>query len=206
MTKALAQRWFDLSNRLLALSSSMSMKDNETVTDILSKAVRYGDVTDNQARFLNSIFDRAEKPAAVEAKAVDLFRINQMFDTAAELLKKPFVNFSLDGTSFFRLSPAPATGRNPGCLYIKAGDEYAGKIDAEGRFSAARNAPEGIQAALEAFAADPQAAALAYGRATGNCCFCAKALEDEVSVQVGYGPICAKRWGLPHRHTGLRAA
>jgi len=36
-----------------------------------------------------------------------------------------------------------------------------------------------------------------YGIKTGNCCFCSKELTDHRSVEAGYGPICAERYGLP---------
>lgn len=30
-----------------------------------------------------------------------------------------------------------------------------------------------------------------------RCCYCNQPLEDERSKDVGYGPVCAERWGLP---------
>jgi hypothetical protein len=36
-----------------------------------------------------------------------------------------------------------------------------------------------------------------YGHATGNCSFCSRPLDDSTSVALGYGPSCAKRYGLP---------
>lgn len=36
-----------------------------------------------------------------------------------------------------------------------------------------------------------------YGRNTGNCCFCARELTTGESVAMGYGPICADKYGLP---------
>ncbi len=45
--------------------------------------------------------------------------------------------------------------------------------------------------------ADPIKTASEHGKATGRCCFCALHLTDERSVGVGYGPICAGKYGLP---------
>jgi hypothetical protein len=39
--------------------------------------------------------------------------------------------------------------------------------------------------------------AAAFGHSTGECVFCSRELEDDRSVTVGYGPVCAKRYGLP---------
>lgn len=36
-----------------------------------------------------------------------------------------------------------------------------------------------------------------YALKTNNCCFCKRELTDEISVKVGYGPICAEYFGLP---------
>ena len=51
---------------------------------------------------------------------------------------------------------------------------------------------------LELFAKMPTKYAKMYSSATGNCMFCAKTLTDPQSVAVGYGPICAAHFGLPH--------
>lgn len=189
-----------LSNRLLALKArALALSPHvvpATAADILAKSERYGDVTDRQHAYVDSMLRTAEGGPRSARSPLDLKRINAMFDTAAANLKRPFVNFLVDGREF-RLSQAPATGKNPGSLYLKAGGTYAGKVSPEGAFSPAREAPAGLVEALAAFAANPTAAALAYGQATGVCCFCARALTDARSVEVGYGPICASRWGLP---------
>lgn len=41
------------------------------------------------------------------------------------------------------------------------------------------------------------AEAKAYGDATDHCVFCGRALEDDRSTTVGYGPTCAARYALP---------
>ena len=43
-----------------------------------------------------------------------------------------------------------------------------------------------------------------YGPGTfpGPLSFCALPLTDAGSVEVGYGPVCAKHWGLPHTPKG----
>ena len=41
------------------------------------------------------------------------------------------------------------------------------------------------------------AEAAAWGHAHGNCVACAKDLTDDRSITVGYGPVCAKRYGWP---------
>jgi hypothetical protein len=50
---------------------------------------------------------------------------------------------------------------------------------------------------LTKLAKDPVGFAGSYGAATGRCCFCNKPLKTEESTAVGYGPVCADRFGLP---------
>lgn len=49
---------------------------------------------------------------------------------------------------------------------------------------------------VETLATD-RAAVLA--RARDACCFCHRVLTDPISTQTGYGPDCAKKFGLAHR-------
>ena len=47
-------------------------------------------------------------------------------------------------------------------------------------------------------AAEPARCAKEYGAVACCCSFCGLQLTDEGSIEVGYGPICAARYGLPH--------
>jgi hypothetical protein len=183
--------------RIDAALPLMSEHDAATVRDIRERSSRYGGMTVKQMGLVAMLVARAERAAGKhEQPKIDLSRINQMFDKASETLKRPFVNFLVAGQEF-KVSPAGAESRNPGFLYVKRGGSYQGKISPRGEFSASREAAEGILEALQTFAADPVKAAFAYGQETGSCCFCARELTDPRSVTVGYGPICADRFGLP---------
>ena len=50
---------------------------------------------------------------------------------------------------------------------------------------------------MKAFAADPVKVAADFGKLNYNCCFCSKGLDDQQSLDVGYGPVCAKHYNLP---------
>jgi hypothetical protein len=50
---------------------------------------------------------------------------------------------------------------------------------------------------IENIAKDPVAFAKAYGHMHNRCCFCNIELTDPKSVGAGYGPVCAKNWGMP---------
>lgn len=42
--------------------------------------------------------------------------------------------------------------------------------------------------------ADPKGCAIAYGKATGNCCICSKTLTNPASIEAGIGPVCAGKF------------
>jgi len=131
---------------------------------------------------------------------VDLAPVVAFLSGARERgLKSPRVRFAAPGAGELALSLAPLTGKNPGAVYVKVRGEYAGKVTADG--TAYGIAPELVDA-LRTIAADPAAAGAAYGRLTGQCSFCTQGLTDEGSIEVGYGPVCAKRYGLPHKPRG----
>lgn len=41
------------------------------------------------------------------------------------------------------------------------------------------------------------AEAHAFGHMVGRCCFCSHEIDTPESVEAGYGPVCAKKYGLP---------
>ncbi len=92
-----------------------------------------------------------------------------------------------------------AGSANAGGLYVKEakGGDYLGKV-VGGQFVAAFGTPAPrvaeIKAALAVIATDPAAAAVRYGKATGICSCCGRALTDPASVEAGIGPICAEAW------------
>lgn len=47
------------------------------------------------------------------------------------------------------------------------------------------------------FARNPVRTAAYYGRQSGICCYCGRALSSPRSVEAGYGPDCAARYSLP---------
>lgn len=152
-------------------------------------------------------YEVAQAPSAQTETVGDLSRIVAMFARAAQYLKWPAV--ILDG---FRVSVAGEKARQPGSLTVtsieKAGGgrrAYYGRVTTAGVWEPGFTAPEGLGPKLKAFAANPAKEAARHGKLTGHCCFCRKVLgegEDQRSVAVGYGPICADHFGLPWGHLG----
>jgi hypothetical protein len=132
--------------------------------------------------------------------ATGLPRIFGMFQKAGEHLKRPGIRLmDTASKSHLYLSLAGAQSANAGCIYVKGpsnSDAYYGKITPAGKFFAARGCPATVETQLLAFATDPETVAKNYGKLTGKCCFCGRPLCDERSTDVGYGPVCADKFGL----------
>lgn len=137
---------------------------------------------------------RAAEKALREANApvIDLAKIEEAFSTAqANGIKRPKLRLDT-----FKFSLAPASGRNAGAIYVvdADSDQYLGKI-AGAKFHRVRECSNDQEQRIVAVAADPRAAAIAYGMRTGNCCICGRELTNAESVELGIGPICAGRMG-----------
>lgn len=137
---------------------------------------------------------RAESAPKADTAGID--RLKLAFDTAIEYarakgrgLKMPRITIG-DMT----ISPAKATSKNPGALYVKSGSEYLGKVN-DGRFFGVRECTDDQEKRVLAFIADPKAAAKAYGIETGVCCICNATLTNKESIEAGIGPICATKFG-----------
>jgi hypothetical protein len=55
----------------------------------------------------------------------------------------------------------------------------------------------GFLANLSADTLTTAAQAAAFGKLVGRCCFCSHAIDTPESTAVGYGPVCASKYGLP---------
>jgi hypothetical protein len=59
-----------------------------------------------------------------------------------------------------------------------------------------RDCTDEVVELLRKLAADPHRVAAEYGNRFSECCFCGLPLKDDRSVAAGYGPVCAKNYGL----------
>lgn len=164
--------------------------------------MQYGSLTERQhatvTRLRLADIERAAarkaeaEQRAANAPVVDAGRIEEAFAHAqGKGVKKP--RMTLDG---FKISLAPAHGRNAGALYVvrKADDQYLGKIMG-GRFSRVRECDDATEQHVVRIINDPKGEAIAYGQRTGNCCICNRELTNHASIDAGIGPICAERFG-----------
>lgn len=117
-------------------------------------------------------------------------------------LSWPKVVFVGPANEQITLKLAGAASTNPGAVFVQVNGDFAGSICADGSVRGRLQNQPTMLAALDAMMQNPAAAAKAYAQLTGNCSFCRKQLTDAGSLEVGYGPICAAKFGLPHTPAG----
>jgi len=143
------------------------------------------------------VVEHEQKPAPVGRwEPINLPLITTMIERAKEKLKGP--RLTLKGVSIKVMHPMAGRGRG-GKTWVwgpQPGDSW-GELHSDGTWVPPMTCPKEIVELLIQFNADPVGTAKLYGTSTGCCCFCARELSTAESVSVGYGPICADRFGLP---------
>lgn len=122
-------------------------------------------------------------------------------------LKFPKARFLVlsDGPQELTLWLTGERSRVPGSVSVSVDGEWVGRIEPSGQVVGRRLSAEPIWlAALTRIGADPERAAREYGALTSHCSFCGLSLTDEGSIEAGFGPVCAKKWGLPHTAKGSK--
>lgn len=142
---------------------------------------------------------KSKAAAAEAASVVDLSRVHEMFRVVLDNgAKRPNFRFGDLRLGFWDVMPD--------AVFVKREGEKVGRIEG-GKYL-----PKNVSAVdaraiadkLRECANDPLAAAIKYGRDTGECACCGKLLVNDkvpdsdglTSVQRGVGPICARKWGL----------
>lgn len=168
----------------------------EFAQSMLDAVVKFGSLTEKQLAAVQKCVAKdaernVERAARVEAAPqIDISKIEVSFLKAVEAgIKRPKLRLAE-----FKFSPAPVTGNNAGAIYVKAGETYLGKI-AGGKLFKSRDCDASTEASILVAAADPEAAAIAYGRQFGQCAICARELSNQESIDRGIGPICADKFG-----------
>jgi hypothetical protein len=180
-----------------ALASSRSNFAHDLIA-----AHKAGRLTRNQAPWLLLLAEEAAptvaKPDAPAPRFAALAEVvNAMQATANDAAivagrKAGKITLRFVGASISSVIQGP----NKGCVYVKEGGAYMGKITQDGEFRPAYGIdPSGVIDALAEAQKDPTAAAIAYGRETGSCSCCGRELTNEVSIALGIGPICLERLG-----------
>lgn len=156
----------------------------EFAASLYAAGIRYGSLTDNQM----ACVERSVKTAVTAADPDDQIDLSEL----------PTGYYAVpDGDTRLKIAiRRPRKNSNWfGWIFVDDGAEYGA------RKNYGRQGPDAlytgqIRDELRAVLADPLVALKAYGILTGSCGVCGRKLEDEESVALGIGPICAGKLTL----------
>lgn len=190
-------------------------KDYEFANDLINGKHGYvakNSLSDKQWYWVKELTKRGEEkrtpslfpPESKTENVGSMKGLINMFSKAKEKLKYPRLYLEIDGVPV-RLSIAGPNSKKTGSVVVTDGGPYGdnkfyGWVSPEGLWEKSmRLFPETntILRLLKRVSEDPVKAAAEHGHMHGRCCMCNLELSDERSTKVGYGPVCAKNWGLP---------
>jgi hypothetical protein len=191
---------------LAKVVSQLRERDREFAENLMRQSETFRGLTEKQRHWVLVLTERANTPEQKPATIADFSGVVALLDGAAQKLKHPKLLVRVVDRDL-RLTIAGQRSAAPGSINISSTEKafadrtWFGRVSRDGVFEPSRSLTQAtataIAAALTALAADPAKVASVYGHQTGNCCFCGLELTDSRSIHVGYGPVCAEKWGLP---------
>lgn len=188
---------------LAARVDQLSRKDREFACSLIQSFNRYGRLTDRQMPWVQTLIQRASepRPEPVVYTTRDFKPIQDLFDLASKSLKRIKIKLQTASGQSVVIHRAGAMSKYQHQILITDGapfgqNKFFGRVDTTGEFFATGAATQEVCQLVKEFSENPAESAGRYGRLTGGCSFCLHGLKDQRSTQVGYGPVCAKRFGL----------
>lgn len=168
----------------------------------LIENARYRPLSIKQAEWVDILLKRAE-PAPPARVICDFSGVYALFQRAKEHLQHPKIRLQINGQEITLYLSGP-NSRVPNVVNVTRGpfgtpNNWLGRVTADGVWEPSRDvgdAAKPVTKLLKALGKDPEAVAAEYGKLMGRCCFCGRGLDDARSTEVGYGPVCAKNYGL----------
>lgn len=198
--KLSAEAWGLGSDERLEVGSEVTVtkRDGSTRTAVV------GDLQAQRNNFHRFVYGtrQAKAQQSVPAAVVvgDLTEVMALFDRARQHKKYPSTGLELADGRVIKVNLAGEHARVPGSLTVCMGQDWIGRVHRDGRYEPVKNGHAmvcEVTTALKRFAADPATVAAEFGRKYKFCCFCDAPLDDDRSKAAGYGPICARNFGLP---------
>lgn len=142
----------------------------------------------------------AQTRTLIERPVLDLKPIVKFLQAAQDRgLKRPKLRvLGTDGFTEMRIG-LTTRGQAPGSISVSEDKHgFLGCVRPNGEMTSVLALDTVLQKHLLRISENPAAAAKEYAALMCKCSFCGLPLTDAGSVEVGYGPVCAKHWGLPH--------
>jgi hypothetical protein len=173
-----------------------SFETLQTAKEYLAKEVKYND-------FVNDLLAK-KNPSEKQIAWMHYLATQELIDSQTPAVRGDYYDlvtkmYSASGAcSKFQVRLPGITlstvnrGANIGCVYVYENNHYVGKITHNGELIG--NASEDVKNLLEDANENLLQLAKIYGHETGSCSICGRTLNDPLSVQMGIGPVCAKRF------------
>ena len=198
----------EVAKDLLLLIDQLGERDKSFANDLLNGKHGYfvkGALSEKQMYWVGVLAGRALGLKPEKQAVGNLSKLVELFAAAKGNLKHPKIKLEIDGEPL-KLTLAGPQAKHPGTINITDGgpwgdNKWYGRVTAEGEWEPSSVVTEPLRklitTVLENFSINAKHAAMSYGHASSQCCFCAKQLDTKESVSAGYGPVCADKWGLP---------
>ena len=179
-------------------SGTLPGKDVEFASSLVTQGKRRG-LSERQWFWVIKL---ARALAGTDTASVGGFSgVYSMFEKAASHLTYPKIHLHTAAGRTLKIYVSGARSRMPGVVNVvdSSDNTWYGRVHADGKWEKGNISDEAlgdVSALLSALAKEPERVAAEYGKLTGHCCFCSRSLKDDRSTDVGYGPVCASRYGL----------
>lgn len=175
-------------------------KDQAFALSLLSQQAQRG-LSAKQWPWIKKLADRIDAPEASAARHLgDPSALKALFAKAGEKIKFPHLLLHVGGETL-KLWVAGDRSRTPGSLSVCGPLRvWVGRVAQDGTWEPGHTKPadylSSVADLLTELLAHPQETLAKNGKQAGACCYCGIELTDARSVEAGYGPVCAKKWGL----------
>ena len=183
-------------------------RDQSFALSLLEQQTSRG-LSAKQWPWVKKLVDRIDQPPAATGprNLGDQTALRALFATAALKVKFPHLLLRHAGDGYsetLKVWIAGPRSIQPGSFSVTTtttAREWLGRITQDGTWTPghSRSAIEydSVADLLGKLIAAPSAFLADNGKEAGACCYCGIELTDARSVLAGYGPTCAKKWGLP---------
>jgi hypothetical protein len=174
-------------------------------TSLFSQFEKRGTLSDKQWGWVLKLVDQVDNPPPPSQKLPNIKGVLALMKRAVDPKSKTFPKLWLKlSDSDLRIHRATSASKYNGQLMLTDGKGYGrnlyfGRIDTKGDLFLAYEGKQRSQEIIDLLTrlvADPEKVVSEYGNLSGNCFACHKQLTDDRSIRVGYGKVCAKKFGL----------
>lgn len=180
-------------------------KTNGFAESLFNHFKKKGQLSDKQWTWVIKLVDQAQNPPKPENKLPNINGVYSLMRRAVSPKSKSFPKLWLQlKDSDLRINRATERSKYKGQLMLTDGKEFGcniffGRIDTNGDLYLSHSGKEVKDELIDLLTRlinDPEKVASEYGKLTGNCFACHRQLSDDRSVEVGYGKVCADKFGL----------